>query len=125
MARGEKKLSRTAMKIGIASAVAFGAVVSGFLISRQGRRFVKDVWQDRKRTPLEDRVLDAIWGDRILGRRRIEVEEIEPGVIALSGTVRNADERRAARALMTHVSGVIELEDRLEVARKGKNEAAF
>lgn len=116
MVREEKKVSKTAVKIGIAGAVLFGAAVSGFLVSRQGRRFVKDVWQERKRTPLEDRALDAIWGDRILGRRSIEVEEIEPGVIALTGTVRTSDERRAVRALIARVSGVREIEDQLELA---------
>ena len=114
MARKEK-VSGTAVKIGIAGAVALGAVVSGFLISRQGRRFVKDVWDGRRRTPLEDRALDALWGDRKLGRRRIDVQEIEPGVIAMSGKVRSADERRSARALVARISGVNEIEDRLEV----------
>jgi hypothetical protein len=114
----DKKLSKTAVKIGIAGAVALGAVVSGFLISRQGRRFVKDVWQGRSRSPLEDRALDAIWADRVLGRRRIEVKEIEPGVLALIGTVRNADERRLARGLVARVSGVSEIEDRLELIRR-------
>jgi len=114
----KEKVSGTALKFGIAGAVALGAVVSGFLISRQGRRFVQDVWNDRRRTPLEDRALDAIWGDRMIGRRRIEVQEIEPGVIALSGRVRSADERRWARALVARISGVNEIEDRLEVFSK-------
>lgn len=118
MAREEKKLSNTAIKIGIAGAVAFGAVVSGFLVSRQGRRFVKDVWQGRRRTPLEDRALDAIWGDRMLGRRRIDVQEIEPGVLALIGQVRNGDERRWARALVARINGVNEIEDRLVIASR-------
>jgi hypothetical protein len=117
MAR-KNKVSGKAVQIGIVGAVAFGAIVSGFLISRQGRRFVKDVWDGRRRTPLEDRALDAIWGDRMLGRRRIEVQEIEPGVLALSGTVRNADERRWARALVARINGVNEIEDRLDVRGK-------
>ena len=117
MAREDKNLSNTAVKIGIAGAVALGAVVSGFLVSRQGRRFVKDVWQGRRRSPLEDRALDAIWGDRVLGRRRIDVQEIEPGVLALLGNVRNPEERRWARALVARIHGVSEIEDRLEVAR--------
>jgi hypothetical protein len=118
MARDNSKISNTAMKVGIAGAVALGAVVSGFLITRQGRRFVKDVWQGRRRTPLEDRALDAIWGDRVLGRRSIDVQEIEPGVLALAGQVRNADERRWARALIGRINGVSEIEDRLEILKK-------
>jgi hypothetical protein len=119
MAREEKsKISSTAVKLGIAGAVALGAVVSGFLVSRQGRRFVKDVWQGKSRTPLEDRALDAIWGDRMLGRRGIDVQEIEAGVLAVIGTVRNADERRWARAVVARIAGVEEIEDRLEIISK-------
>jgi hypothetical protein len=121
MARGEEsKISKTALKVGIFGAVALGAAVSGFLVSRQGRRFVKDVWQGRKRTPLEDRALDMLWGDRVLGRRRIEVQEIEPGVIALSGQVRNSEERRWARALIARIKDVNEIEDRLEITRASR-----
>ena len=118
MARKEKKLSGTAVRIGIVGAVAFGAVVSGFLVSRQGRRFVKDVWDGRKRTPLEDRALDKLWGDRVLGKRHIDVEEIEPGVLALSGQIRTADERRQVHAVIAAIKGVNEIEDRLEIGRK-------
>lgn len=121
MARDNKaKISGTAAKLGIAGAVALGAVLSGFLASRQGRRFVKDVWQGKSRTPLEDRALDAIWGDRMLGRRGIDIQEIEPGVLAVIGTVRNADERRWARAVVARVAGVDEIEDRLEIIAKKK-----
>ena len=115
---GEKKngqLSRKAVKVGIFGAVALGAAVSGFLISRQGRRFVKDVWNERRRSQIEDRALDALWGDDVLGRRPIEVEEIEPGVIALMGQVRNSDERRRARTVLAAVKGINEIEDRLEI----------
>src|SRR5215216_128442 len=120
MARDDSKFSSRALRVGIVGMVAFGAVVSGFLASRQGRRFVKDVWQGRRRTQLEDRVLDAIWGDRILGRRRIDVQELDPGVLALSGQVRSADERRWAHALVARVSGVNEIEDRLELRQTSK-----
>lgn len=118
MARDNSKLSSTAVKIGIAGAVALGAMVSGFLATRQGRRFVKDVWEGKRRTPLEDRALDAIWGDRMLGRRGIDVQEIEPGVLAIIGTVRSAEERRWARAVVARIGGVDEIEDRLQVAER-------
>lgn len=118
MKRKEPALKNTAVKVGIASAVALGAIVSGFLATRQGRRFVKDVWQGRRRSPLEDRALDSLWADRVVGGRRIDVEEIEPGVLALMGSVRTADERRRARAVVARVSGVKEIEDRLELVRK-------
>jgi osmotically-inducible protein OsmY len=109
------RLSKKAVKVGIFSAVALGAAVSGFLISRQGRRFVKDVWNERRRSQLEDRALDALWADYILGRRPLEVEELEPGVLALLGQVRNSEERRRARTVLGSVKGVNEIEDRLEI----------
>lgn len=118
MTRKEPGLSNTAIKVGIFGAVALGAVVSGFLATRQGRHFVKDVWQGRSRSPLEDRALDSIWADKLLGRRRIDVLEIEPGVLALEGQVRSPDERRRARALVARINGVKEIEDRLEIAKK-------
>ena len=111
----ERKLSKTAIKVGIFGAVALGAAVSGFLISRQGRRFVRDVWQERSRSQLEDRVLDALWSDRRVGRRQIDVQEIEPGIIALMGRVRNSEERRHALSVVAAIGGITEIEDRLEV----------
>lgn len=118
MASNEKrKISKTALKVGIFGAVALGAAVSGFLISRQGRRFVQDVWQEKRRTPLEDRALDALWADRLVGRRKIDVQELEPGVMALIGRVKNAEERRHARSVLATVKGIDEIEDRLEVGR--------
>ena len=110
-----KGLSRKALKVGIFGAVALGAAVSGFMLSRQGRRFVKDVWTERQRSPLEDRALDTLWADPVIGSRPIEVKEVEPGVIALIGRVRNADERRRAMTLLAAVKGITEIEDQLEV----------
>ena len=115
----ERKIGKTAMKVGIFGAVALGAAVSGFLVSRQGRRFVKDVWDGRRRSQLEDRVLDALWADRALGRRPIEVQEVEPGVVALIGRVRDNEERRRARSVVAMVKGINEIEDRLEVRPRG------
>jgi hypothetical protein len=109
------RFSSKALKFGVFGVVALGAAVSGFLISRQGRGFVKDVWNERRRSPLEDRVLDVLWSDRLLGRRAIEVQELEPGVIALIGRVRNAEERRHARTIVARIKGINEIEDRLEI----------
>jgi hypothetical protein len=113
--RKEPGLSKMAVKVGIFGAVALGAAVSGFLATRQGRHFVKDVWQGRKRSQLEDRALDSIWGDKVLGRRSLDVQEIEPGVLAIEGEVRSGEERRRALALVARINGVQEIEDRLEL----------
>lgn len=114
----ERNIRSTAVKVGIFGAVALGAAVSGFLVTRQGRGFVKDVWQGRRRSQIEDRVLDALWADHDLGRRPIDVQEIEPGVVALIGRVRNPRERRRARAIVATVKGINEIEDRLEIRRR-------
>jgi len=115
-----KKASQVALKIGIASAIAFGALASGFLVSRRGRRFVRDVWQERKRSPLEDRVIDTFWGEPVLGRRPIEVAEVQPGVIAVLGKVRTQEEKRAALNIARKVKGVEQVEDRLEVVARAR-----
>lgn len=117
----EPGLSNPAVKVGIFAAVALGAAVSGFLVTRQGRHFVKDVWDGRKRSPLEDRALDMLWADPVLGRRRIEVVEIEPGVLALEGQVRSREERRKALNLMARLKGVSEIEDRLELLKRKRS----
>ena len=116
----DHKLSKTALKIGLFGAVALGAAVSGFLASRQGRRFVRDVWEGRQRSPLEDRVLEALWSDRKLGRRRIDVQELQPGVVALVGRVRHPDERRLARKIVAGVEGITEIEDHLEIRSRSR-----
>jgi hypothetical protein len=104
-----------ALKIGIAGAIGVGAIVSGLLISRSGRRLVKEAWEGRRRTRLEDRVLDVLWGDDRIGRRDFDVEEIGDGVIALSGVVRARRERVRALRLARAVKDVTSVEDRLVV----------
>lgn len=104
-----------ALKIGIAGAIGLGAIVSGLLISRSGRRLVKEAWQGRRRTRLEDRVLDALWGDDRIGRRDFDVQEIGEGVIALSGVVRARRERVRALRIARAVKDVSAVEDRLLV----------
>ncbi len=104
-----------AIKIGIAGAIGLGAVVSGLLISRRGRKLVSEAWQGRRRSRIEDRVLDVLWGDPDVGRRAIDVHEMEEGVVELSGRVRGQRERRRALVLAERVRDVREVIDRLEV----------
>jgi hypothetical protein len=112
-----------ALKIGIAGAIGLGAIVSGLLISRSGRRLVREAWQGRRRTRLEDRVLDALWGDPHVGRRNFDVEEIEPGVVALTGVVRSRRERNRALRLARALEGVRMVDDRLTIERMPEREA--
>jgi osmotically-inducible protein OsmY len=79
---------------------------------------IREAWQGRRRTRLEDRVLEAIWEDEDIGRRKLDVEEIAPGVVAVSGQVRSRRERSAVLDLIEDVEGVADVEDRLVVVRK-------
>jgi len=114
--RSQGGVGSLALKIGIAGAIGFGALATGLLASRRGRHLVREAWQGRQRTRLEDRVLDLIWGDPVLGRRALDVDEIGDGVVAVYGKVRNDQERRVALALARQVKGVQEVEDHLMVA---------
>jgi hypothetical protein len=113
-------LGPLALKIGIAGAIGFGALATGLLVSRRGRHLVKEAWQGRQRTRIEDRVLDRIWGDPVLGRRDLDVDEAGDGVIAIYGKVRNDQERRVALALARQVKGVVAVEDHLMVAPRDR-----
>jgi len=107
-----------ALKIGIAGLIGIGAVVSGLLISRGGRRLVKEAWQGRRRTRLEDRVLDALWSDPVVGRRGFDVQELEPGIIELTGIVRGPREHARALRLAHSVNDVAGVRDRLTAERR-------
>lgn len=104
-----------ALKVAIAGVLVIGAVASGYFVSRQGRRVLKEAIAGRRRTRLEDRVLDALWGDDAIGGRTFDVEETEPGVIALSGVVHSEEERRLALVVAGRAREVREVEDRLIV----------
>lgn len=112
---GGKNFGSLALKIGIASAIGFGAIATGLFVSRRGRHLVKEAWQGRERTRLEDRVLDLLWGDPVLGRRDIDVDELDSGVIAIFGEVRTDSERRVAIALAGDIKGVVEVQDHLQI----------
>ena len=103
---GDKKAGNIVLRIGLASALGVGALVTGFILTRPGRKLMGDVISGRKRTQLEGRVLDALWSDRLLGSREIEVRETGPGQVALSGTLTNWEEVGRAVALAERAKGV-------------------
>jgi hypothetical protein len=115
MFEDQKPLSRMALRIGIAGAIGFGALATGMFVTRKGRHLVKEAWQGRERTRIEDRVLDLLWEDPRLSKRKIDVHEIEPGHIELLGTVRTNGERRRAVRLSKSVPNVHIIDDHLEV----------
>ena len=118
MFEDQKPISRMALKIGIAGFIGFGAIATGLFVTRKGRHLVREAWQGRERTRIEDRVLDTLWGDARLARREIDVDEIDPGRIELSGTVRTQDERERAVRLTAAVKGVTVVTDRLDVVAR-------
>jgi hypothetical protein len=111
----DKSLTSLAIKIGIAGAIGLGAIASGLIISRKGRHLVREAMEGRRRTRIEDRVLDALWGDPVLGRRDIDVEEVGEGTVVLTGELRTEDERRRALALVGQTKGVSAAVDRFTI----------
>jgi hypothetical protein len=111
----ERSFSGLALKIGIAGVVSFGALATGLIISRKGRNLLREAWQGRERTTLEDRVLEVLWSDPTLSRRVIDVEEVADGTIVLTGELRSDRERRLAVALAEQARGVGGIVDRFEI----------
>ncbi|MEX1183714.1 MAG: BON domain-containing protein [Gemmatimonadota bacterium] len=115
MFEDQKPVSRLALKIGIAGFVGFGAIATGMFVTRKGRHLVREAWQGKERTRIEDRVLDALWDDARLARRRIDVDEVREGHVALIGVVRSEEERRRAVHIASDVTGVSAVTDELDV----------
>jgi hypothetical protein len=103
------------VRLGLAGALGVGALVTGFILTRPGRRLMGDVLAGRRRTPLEGRVLDAFWSDRVLGRRSLEVTESGPARVTVQGTVGNWEELGRATAIAERAKGVKEVEMQVEV----------
>ena len=116
----QKPIQRLALKIGIAGFIGFGAVATGMFVTRKGRHLVREAWEGRERTRIEDRVLDALWSDPRLARRRIDVDEGEPGQVKLSGVVRTDHERNEAVEIASGVKGVTMVLDALLVVPREK-----
>lgn len=115
MFEDQKPISRLALKIGIAGFIGFGAIATGLFVTRKGRHLVREAWQGRERTRLEDRVLDALWDHPRIARRRIDVDEVQDGHIELIGTVRSEVERDEAVRIVVGVKGVEVVMDALLV----------
>lgn len=101
------------VRLAVGGAVAFGALASGFLVSRRGRRLVADTFRGTRRTPAADRALDLFWDEPALGRRRLDVDEPAEGVLVVKGSVASDRERALAMELAASVPGVTEVEDRM------------
>jgi hypothetical protein len=121
----QKPIPRMALKIGIAGFIGFGAIATGLFVTRKGRHLVREAWEGRERTRIEDRVLDALWDDDRLARRRLDVDELEDGRVELFGMVRSDEERRRALTVASAVKGVTDVVDRLDVVPRQKKRHAL
>ena len=101
------------VRLAVAGAVGLGALASGLLMSRGGRRLVGDAFRGKRRSPLTDQVLEVLWSDPALGRRRLDVDEVGEGGIIITGSVASDRERAIAVQLAGQVDGVEAVEDRL------------
>ena len=110
-------------RVGIAGAIALGAVASGMLLSRSGRRLLGEVWEGRQRTTIEDRVLDALWHDSRGGRRRIDVIELADGSVRLIGAVRDEAEHDRVIEIVKATNGVREIDAQLEIVPRQRRHA--
>lgn len=119
----QKPVSRMALKIGIAGFIGFGAVATGMFVTRKGRHLVREAWQGRERTRIEDRVLDALWDDPVLSRREIDVDELGDGRLEMTGVVRTEEERTRAVDVAAQVKGVDFIVDRLQVVPRQRKSA--
>lgn len=115
MFEDQKPIPRMALKIGIAGFIGFGAIATGMFVTRKGRHLVREAWEGRERTRIEDRVLDALWSEPRIARRRIDVDETESGHIQLTGTVLTEAERDEAVDIAAGVKGVTMVLDGLKV----------
>lgn len=104
-----------ALRVALAGALGLGALVTGFIVTRPGRKLVGDVLAGRERTHLESRVLDELWGDRFIGKRRLEVRQTGQGRVTLTGTVASPEEVGRAVALAERAEGVREVQAELTV----------
>lgn len=120
MFEDQKPISRMALKVGIAGFIGFGAIATGLFVTRKGRHLVREAWEGRERTRIEDRVLDALWSDPRLARRRLDVAEGVDGQVKLVGIVRSNAERHQAVDIAAGVKGVSMVLDAIEVVPREK-----
>jgi len=120
MFEDQKPIPRMALRIGVAGFIGFGAVATGLFATRKGRHLVREAWEGRQRTRIEDRVLDALWSDERIARRRIDVTEGEQGQVKLAGVVRSNAERDRAVDIAATVNGVTMVLDALLVVPREK-----
>ena len=57
-----------------------------------------------------------LWNDRILSRRKIDVAEVEAGIVVLRGRVGSRDEVGRAVAVAERAKGVKEIHEQLKIA---------
>lgn len=103
------------LKLAIGSALAVGAVVTGFAATPQGRRLVRDTFRGTRRSRIEEAALQALEDDRELRKLRLSALDYGDGRLALSGDVPTDALRERALDAVTGLRGVREVVDNLTV----------
>ena len=80
--------------------------VAGALERWKSRRRRHEPWTDAAAEQLEDRVLDALRRDPVLGRRAVRVRVLEGGIVELSGRVAHPGEVTLAGEVVRAVAGI-------------------
>ena len=120
----DRARTNLALRLGLAGALGLGALVTGFILTRPGRKLVGDVLAGRERTPLEGRVLDALWSDRVLRKSKLDVRQVGPGRVELLGAVAIWEHVGRSVALAEKTKGVKEVETHIQVEISGARQLA-
>ncbi|MBI4410134.1 MAG: BON domain-containing protein [Gemmatimonadetes bacterium] len=100
----------------LAIGAGFG-IAAGLLLAarRAPLRLLAKLGLDRELGRTEGEAVDRLARDDVLGRRGIEVAALAPGIVELSGRVRDDDEAHRAIQIVQRVPGVRTVLNRLEL----------
>ena len=92
-----------------------GGRLRGVALTLRPARLRRGVREQLQLARLEDHVLEAFLHDQVISERAVDVGAISPGIIELTGAVRNSDEADRAVRLARGVGGVETVVNRMEV----------
>ncbi|HUH13952.1 MAG TPA: BON domain-containing protein [Longimicrobiales bacterium] len=96
---------------------AAGAVALGFYLSRRDRQAAEEGAPETRRT--EERVRQRIHGDGLAHDGTLRISALTPGIVELSGTLREENDAHRAVGLAQEVEGVHTVVNRIEVSEEG------
>lgn len=96
---------------------AAGAVAMGFYLSRRDRGAADTAMLETRRT--ENRVRERIQGDGIALDGTLRISALTPGIVELSGTLKDENDAHRAVGLAQEIEGVHTVVNRIEVTEEG------